>query len=226
VGGAAARRILALVFNVYGLPAGNGVWPALFVKLAAVSIFMYRKDTLSEHPLLSEAPGDGNFSDRIDDDEHSASFFPKAKTAQSSFERCIARGLIIISLIFNLILAITLLMMIHPNQRNEVAKSNSNLKSLATDKSSYSGLSLDTPSVHYHHTAYWGANQTLADELWENISTDPMVVALSDDFANSHGLPRSDRFPWDETKGRYFVKVFHQLHCLARIPSSIEFGSI
>lgn len=165
MGGAAAGRILALVFNVYGLPAGNGVWPALFVKLAAASIFMYRKDTLSEHPLLSEAPGDRNFSDHIDDDEPSASFFPKAKTAQSSFRRYIARGLIIISLVFDLILAITLLMMMHTYQRNEVVKSNSNLASLATDKSSYSGLSLDTPSVHYHHTAYWGANQTLADEL-------------------------------------------------------------
>jgi hypothetical protein len=41
-----------------------------------------------------------------------------------------------------------------------------------------------------------------------------MVVALSDDFANALGLPRSERFPWDHRKGRYFIKVFHQLHCL------------
>lgn len=84
-------------------------------------------------------------------------------------------------------------------------------------KSAYTGLSLDTPSTHYHHTDYWGTNQTLADELWESIDTNPMVVALTDDFADTHDLPHSDRFPWDETKGRYFVKVFHQLHCLASI---------
>jgi hypothetical protein len=47
-----------------------------------------------------------------------------------------------------------------------------------------------------------------------------MVVALDDSFADTHGLPRSDRFPWDEGKGRYFIKVFHQLHCLVNLPST------
>jgi hypothetical protein len=81
-------------------------------------------------------------------------------------------------------------------------------------KSAYTGLSLDTPTIHYHHTDYWSANQTLADESWESIDTNPMVVALTDEYADSHSLPRSGRFPWDVSKGRYFVKVFHQLHCL------------
>lgn len=80
--------------------------------------------------------------------------------------------------------------------------------------SAYTGLGLDVPSVHFHHTDYWSPNQTRADELWEGIDTNPMVVALTDEFADLHGLPHSDRFPWDKSKGRYFVKVFHQLHCL------------
>ncbi|KAF2272787.1 uncharacterized protein EI97DRAFT_483132, partial [Westerdykella ornata] len=76
------------------------------------------------------------------------------------------------------------------------------------------GLGLDVPKVHYHHTDYWGNNSTLSDILWDGIDTNPMVVALSDEFADTHGLPRSGRFPWDRRKGRYFVKVYHQLHCL------------
>ncbi|KAF2204313.1 hypothetical protein GQ43DRAFT_438035 [Delitschia confertaspora ATCC 74209] len=75
-------------------------------------------------------------------------------------------------------------------------------------------LGLDIPVTYYHHTDYWGMNQTRADELWEAIDTNPMVVALSDQWVDAHGLPKSDRWAWDEGKGRYFVKVFHQLHCL------------
>jgi hypothetical protein len=88
----------------------------------------------------------------------------------------------------------------------------------AAYKSAYTGLSLDTPSIHCHHTDYWSTKQTVADDLWESIDTNPMVVALTDGFVDSHGLPRSDRFPWDENKGGYFVKVFHQLHCLVSSP--------
>ena len=80
--------------------------------------------------------------------------------------------------------------------------------------SAYTGLSLNIPTTHHHHTDYWSANDTIADQLWEAIDTNPMVIALTDDFAASHGLPRSARWAWDDGKGRYFVKVFHQLHCL------------
>ncbi|KAH8714037.1 hypothetical protein GQ44DRAFT_762659 [Phaeosphaeriaceae sp. PMI808] len=81
-------------------------------------------------------------------------------------------------------------------------------------KSAYTGLGLDTPTVYHHHSGYWSVNDTLSDELWDSVDTNPMVVALTDEFADAHGLPRSDRFAWDKSKGRYFVKVFHQLHCL------------
>ncbi|KAI9711763.1 MAG: hypothetical protein M1820_001908 [Bogoriella megaspora] len=72
--------------------------------------------------------------------------------------------------------------------------------------------------MYQHHTPWWGAeNMTLADELWEHLDTDPMVVALDDAYVSEHDLPRSSRWAWDDTKGRYFLKVFHQLHCLKYI---------
>ena len=80
--------------------------------------------------------------------------------------------------------------------------------------SPYSGLALDRPTIYHHHTPYWGANATLADTLWDGIDTDPMVIALTDAYAFAHNLSLSSRWPWDRRKGRYFLKMFHQLHCL------------
>ena len=80
--------------------------------------------------------------------------------------------------------------------------------------SPYSGLALDTPTIYHHHTAYWSTNSTESDRLWDAIDTDPMVVALHDSWATAHNLSLSSRWPWDPSKGRYFLKLFHQLHCL------------
>lgn len=57
----------------------------------------------------------------------------------------------------------------------------------------------------------------MADELWNGMDTDPIVVALSDDYAQQHDLKISGRFPWDDEKGIYFLKGFHNLHCLASL---------
>ena len=167
-------------------------------------------DTTSEHPLLSSYPhGDIEVTHKT-----------PGNSLKSNWLRLLHRpGALIALLCFTLTSLIANVLLIwlqfraaHERIEHVQAVSTSSLMG----KSAYTGLSLDTPSTHYHHTDYWSTNQTLADELWESIDTDPMVVALSDDFADAHDLPRSDRFPWDETKGRYFVKVFHQLHCLVK----------
>lgn len=79
------------------------------------------------------------------------------------------------------------------------------------------GLGFDTPVTYQSSTDYWGDNETLADELWNGMDTDPIVVALSDDYAQQHGLKMSGRFPWDDEKGIYFLKAFHNLHCLVSL---------
>jgi hypothetical protein len=107
-----------------------------------------------------------------------------------------------------------LIYMQYQSSNDQTASTSTATLSSFMGPSAYSGLNLDTPSVHYHHTDYWSENITKADELWDGIETNSMVVALTDEFADAHNLPRSDRFPWDARKGRYFVKVFHQLHCL------------
>ena len=48
------------------------------------------------------------------------------------------------------------------------------------------------------------------------MDSSPIIVALTDDYALKHNLDLSARFPWDDNKGIYHVKVFHHLHCLVR----------
>ena len=53
-----------------------------------------------------------------------------------------------------------------------------------------------------------------ADKLWSELGIDAGVVALSDSYVSEKGLPEAMRFPWDDTKGVYFVNAYHNLHCL------------
>lgn len=79
------------------------------------------------------------------------------------------------------------------------------------------GLGYDTPTVYRSHTDYWSNNEAMANELWNSIDTSPVGIALIDAYAEERGLPIASRFPWDGTKGTYFIKVFHQLHCLVLV---------
>jgi len=92
-------------------------------------------------------------------------------------------------------------------------------KEVSKGKSRFAGLTYDTPVQYHNATDYWRpgpeGNKTLEDELWNNMNLDPIVVALSDSYAKAHDLPISVfRFPWDSSKGTYYLKAFHDLHCL------------
>ncbi len=84
------------------------------------------------------------------------------------------------------------------------------------------GLTNDLDVVYQSKTDYSGDNETLADELWDSInSTSAGAVALDDEWATSRGLIRAHRFPWDKTKGLYYIQGIHDVHCLVyeiRIP--------
>ena len=75
-------------------------------------------------------------------------------------------------------------------------------------------LAYDTPYRFEYHNDYWSTNETLADHLWDSISTDELVVALDESYQITHGLLPSNPFPWDQSKGLYYIKSMHLLHCL------------
>ena len=62
-----------------------------------------------------------------------------------------------------------------------------------------------------------------ADRHWADIEIDAGVVALSDSYVSEKGLPEAMRFPWDETKGIYFLNAYHNLHCLVTAHSLLIF---
>lgn len=74
-------------------------------------------------------------------------------------------------------------------------------------------------SVHFPYSTGYGpevTNHSLLDERWEAIDINPGVVAISDEWATEHNLAPTQRFPWDASKGVYWVTAFHTLHRLVR----------
>ena len=80
------------------------------------------------------------------------------------------------------------------------------------------GITYDTPITYHARTDYWGSNETLADERWHAIDIGQATIAIEDSWASEKGLPESNRFPWDHSKGLFTVKGIHDIHCLVRKP--------
>ncbi|KAI0480017.1 hypothetical protein F4859DRAFT_478153 [Xylaria cf. heliscus] len=78
----------------------------------------------------------------------------------------------------------------------------------------YVGLERDSPIQIYPSTEYTSDNLSAVVPLWEKLSGDLGVVALSEDYVKEKHLPHALRFPWDTTKGVYLLQGFHNLHCL------------
>lgn len=120
--------------------------------------------------------------------------------------------------IFSLILIISLtcnLFLLLPT-RNPANFSTSKLPQQGTH---WAGLVRNVSVPIYSSTEYGPAvgTQEERDALWGALDISPGTIALSDEFAAQNGLPRSQRFPWDETKGTYIIGAFHQMHCLIKI---------
>lgn len=77
-------------------------------------------------------------------------------------------------------------------------------------------MKFDTLIPFHAYTEYWNPN--ISDEVsnaaWDAIDTNPMAISVHDDFARQVGLGPSTRFPWDTERSVYYVKGFHDLHCL------------
>ncbi|MCJ1317637.1 hypothetical protein MMC15_002962 [Xylographa vitiligo] len=75
----------------------------------------------------------------------------------------------------------------------------------------YAGLVFDTPRRFTHGGPLSNPNDTAP---WEAINFDLGNLALTDAYADSKGLPRAQRFIWDDGLGLYFLNAFHSVHCL------------
>lgn len=68
--------------------------------------------------------------------------------------------------------------------------------------------------MYEHGGVYNSENETEANEAWDKLSYQSGNIALDDDYVARMDLPEAQRFPWDYSKGLYFVNGHHQLHCL------------
>lgn len=80
------------------------------------------------------------------------------------------------------------------------------------------GITFDVEIPYHVYTKYWNPNisDEVSNEAWDAIDTNPMAISLHDKFAKQIGLSPSTRFPWDTERSIYYVKGFHDLHCLVR----------
>ena len=68
--------------------------------------------------------------------------------------------------------------------------------------------------MYEHGGLYVNDTEEVTNAAWEAIPYDTGNVALDDDYVAEMGLPVSQRFPWDDKKGLYFMNAQHQIHCL------------
>ena len=81
-------------------------------------------------------------------------------------------------------------------------------------------LSWNTPGEFEHNGIYDNKDPKVTEESWAKLNYDLGSIALSDEYADSVGLPRAQRFPWDQSKGLYFLNGYHGIHCLVRVTRS------
>ena len=81
---------------------------------------------------------------------------------------------------------------------------------------STAGLFKDVSIPFTVDNVYDSKNRSIADEAWDSplLIPETGLVAMSDDWVTSKGLPRAQRFPWDKSKGLYVLNGFHSMHCL------------
>ena len=86
------------------------------------------------------------------------------------------------------------------------------------------GLERDVPLAYHNDESFTSKNRTIANAAWNSLELGTGMVALPDEYADSQGLLNAQRFPWDNSKGVYFLNGFHALHCLVGAPATSHGG--
>lgn len=77
-------------------------------------------------------------------------------------------------------------------------------------------LRRNVPTEIVAHSDFDSTNRTVQDTAWNAPEIEPWnnFVALDKDYTIEMGLPHSQRWPWDHTKGAYILTSAHELHCV------------
>ena len=74
----------------------------------------------------------------------------------------------------------------------------------------------DMPTEIVKYSDYNSPNRAIENAAWDNPDLLPEhgFIALDNSWAASKGLPTSQRWPWDKSKGVYILTSSHELHCV------------
>lgn len=88
----------------------------------------------------------------------------------------------------------------------------------------YAGLYRNVPTEILKHADYDSPNRTIENAAWDNPDLLPEhgFIALDDSWAAAKGLPATQRWPWDNTKGIYILTSSHELHCVRVLRESVN----
>ncbi|KAI1165518.1 hypothetical protein F5B18DRAFT_609907 [Nemania serpens] len=86
----------------------------------------------------------------------------------------------------------------------------------------FADLAWDHPLSLHSENPYNQHDEKLRDAEWDAINIDDGMVALPHSFAKEKGLPESQPFPWDGSKGIYLLNGHHSLHCAKAIYISLR----
>lgn len=77
-------------------------------------------------------------------------------------------------------------------------------------------LRRNVPTEIVAHSDFDSTNRTVQDSAWDAPELEPWnnFVALDEDYTIEMGLPHSQRWPWDHSKGAYILTSAHELHCV------------
>lgn len=77
------------------------------------------------------------------------------------------------------------------------------------------------PTEILKHAEYDSPNRTIENAAWDNPDLLPEhgFIALHNTWAAAKGLPATQRWPWDNSKGIYILTSSHELHCVVSITS-------
>lgn len=112
---------------------------------------------------------------------------------------------VFLSLIINVLLATLLLL-----QRRDRSD---------LEPSKYAGLLRNVPIGWDPYSGYGTGNKNETDRsiMWESLDVSLGEVSLDKEWARRHGLPPSQRFPWDHSRELFLLNGHHSLHCLRKI---------
>lgn len=119
-------------------------------------------------------------------------------------------GVLLISVLINMVLALG-----WASGRNELFASKQPVWASSRYQREEVKLGFTVENEMWWNTNYSGSNESEVSDLWHNeIPWESGIIAIDKQQANVLGLPESQSFPWDVTKGIYILNAHHVLHCI------------